>query len=124
MDLDAIHGLGEEGSDSGLEPQSDSDEDDAALARLLEEVGGQEGRPHSRKRRRAGLEDEEDEENDIYYTDFFGRGKAFFQEPAILHHCTVSGGSHLFWRIASYITANGIMRATQTSYSLIFISTC
>ena len=123
LDLDAIHGLGEEGSDSGSESQSDSDEDDAALARLLEEVGGQEGRPHSKKRRRAELEDEEDEDNDIYYTDFFGRGKAFFQEAAILHHRIVPGGSHIFWRIANYLTANGIMRAIHTSYILIIIST-
>lgn len=76
MNPDALGGR----SDQEEEGESNSDEEDAELARLLENASGMVGKKapamNGRKRRRKPDSDDEggDEEEAYFYSDFFGPG--------------------------------------------------
>ncbi len=67
--------LGGDDADA-LGEESNSDEEDAQLARLLESASNMAGRKPGRKGGKRPREDDSDEEEDYYYEDFFGiRGR-------------------------------------------------
>ena len=79
LDLEAIHGLGQNGQDESSESESASDEEDAELARMLESYSGKSGKTGSKKvsnkKRRVQENGDDDEDPDaIFYNDFFGSG--------------------------------------------------
>ncbi len=81
MNPDALGGASD--PDEDLEEESNSDEEDAELARLLESASDMVGKKTgagtgAKRRRKADSDDENDDEDQAYfYSDFFGPGGNF-----------------------------------------------
>ena len=80
LDPRALGPSADQEANLGVDAESNSDEEDAELARLLESASGMAGRPNQisngRKRQRIADLDEEEEDDgaDYFYAEFFGPG--------------------------------------------------
>lgn len=72
--------------DQGLEIESNSDEEDAELARLLESASASAGLSKGKAKAKFEFDSEEEGEQDYYYSDFFGPGGAHLAWPLSVPH--------------------------------------